>query len=326
VPETPDPLVTVIAGGVGAARMLAGIVQVVDPGSVTAIVNVGDDLELHGLRISPDLDTITYTLAGEINPETGWGLRGETWQAMESVKRYGGISWFGLGDRDLGTHLYRTQRASEGATLTEVTAEITDAWGLGLRLLPVTDDRLRTMVTLDGEGDGSIDEEAGLEVSFQEYFVQRQHGVPVRSVRFDGAESARPGPDVLEAIADADRLVIAPSNPIVSIDPVLAVPGVRAAVEARREENVAVSPIVAGAALKGPADRLLRELGHEDTVLGIARLYASLAATLVIDEADAALADAVEAEGVRAVVAPSVMRTPEIAAALAETVLRGIDE
>ena len=316
MPDAAAPTVTVLAGGVGAARMLAGIVQVVEPASVTAIVNVGDDLELHGLTISPDLDTITYTLAGEINPDTGWGLRGESWQAMDTVKRYGGISWFGLGDRDLGTHLYRTQRRFEGATLTEITAEITAAWGLALRLLPVTDDRLRTMVTLAGDGP-----DAGSEVTFQEYFVQRQHGVPVSSVRFDGGAGATPGPDVLAALADAERVVIAPSNPIVSIDPVLAVPGVRDALIARRADTVAVSPIVAGAALKGPADRLLRELGHDDTVLGVARLYAPLAATLVIDEADAALASRVEDEGIRAVVAPSVMRTPEIAAALARTVL-----
>ncbi|MGN6695091.1 MAG: 2-phospho-L-lactate transferase [Aquihabitans sp.] len=315
--ETSDSLVTVLAGGVGAARMLSGIVQVVDPSQVTAIVNVGDDLELHGLRISPDLDTITYTLAGEINPETGWGLKGESWQAMDSVKRYGGISWFGLGDRDLGTHLYRTQRFAEGATLTEVTAEITDAWGLGLRLLPVTDDRLRTMVTL-AEGD-----EAGHEIGFQEYFVQRQHGVPVSAVRFDGAEAAKPGPDVLEALADADRVVLAPSNPIVSIDPVLAVPGVREALVARRGDTVAVSPIIAGSALKGPADRLLAELGHEATVVGIARLYAPLAEALVIDQADADLAGAVAAEGIRPILADSIMRTPEIAADLARTVLAG---
>ncbi|MCB1040471.1 MAG: 2-phospho-L-lactate transferase [Acidimicrobiales bacterium] len=310
-----DGLVTVLAGGVGAARMLAGIVQVVDPADVAAIVNVGDDLELHGLRISPDLDTITYTLAGEINTETGWGLRGESWQAMDTVTRYGGISWFGLGDRDLGTHLYRTQRYAEGATLTEITAEIAQGWGLGLRLLPVTDHRLRTMVTL-AEGD-----DAGTEVTFQEYFVQRRHQVAVSSVRFDGADDTLPGPEVLEAIAEADTVVVAPSNPIVSIDPLLAVPGVREAVEDRRDDVVAVSPIIAGAALKGPADRLLHELGHEPTVLGIARLYAPLASTLVIDEADAALADAVEAEGIRALVAPTVMASPEVAAALAEVVL-----
>jgi len=309
-----DTLVTVIAGGVGAARMLSGIVQVVDPSWVTAIVNVADDVELHGLRISPDLDTITYTLAGEINPETGWGLRGETWQAMDTVKRYGGISWFGLGDRDLGTHLYRTQRFAEGATLTEITAEITDSWGVDARLLPVTDDRLRTMVTLAGDDDG-------LEVGFQEYFVARRHSVPVSAVRFDGAATATPGPDVLAALADADRVVLAPSNPIVSIDPVLAVPGVRDALVARRSDTVAVSPIVAGAALKGPADRLLRELGHDATVVGIARLYAPLAEALVIDRADADLVDAVAAEGIRPIVADTIMASAQIAAGLARTVI-----
>ncbi len=311
-----NTLVTVLAGGVGAARMLSGIIQVVEPAGVTALVNVGDDLELHGLSISPDLDTITYTLAGEINPETGWGLNGESWQAMDTVKRYGGISWFGLGDRDLGTHLYRTQRYREGANLATITAEITAGWGLALKLIPVTNDRLRTMVTLDGDGPDD-----GLEVSFQEYFVQRRHGVPVKALRFDGASLTSPAPGVLDALAAAHRVVIAPSNPVVSIDPVLAVPGVRDALIARRADTVAVSPIVAGAALKGPADRLLKELGHEATVVGIARWYAPLAATLVIDEADAGLAGAVAAEGIRPVVAPTVMRTPELAAALARTVL-----
>jgi len=315
MPEKSDSLVTVLAGGVGAARMLSGIIQVVNAAQVTAVVNVGDDLELHGLRISPDLDTITYTLAGEINPKTGWGLRGESWQAMDSVKRYGGVSWFGLGDRDLGTHLYRTQRFAEGATLTEVTAEITDSWGLALRLLPVTDDRLRTMVTLAGGDDD------GLEVGFQEYFVHRRHGVPVSAVRFEGAAAAAPGPDVLAALADADRVVLAPSNPIVSIDPVLAVPGVREALIARRADTVAVSPIVAGSALKGPAARLLTELGHQATVVGVARMWAPLAEALVIDHADADLAGAVAAEGIRPILADTIMATPEVAAELAQTVL-----
>jgi LPPG:FO 2-phospho-L-lactate transferase len=310
------PEVVVVSGGVGAARLLTGVVQVVPPEAITAVVNVGDDLELHGLRISPDLDTITYTLAGEINPTTGWGLRDESWQAMATVERYGGVSWFGLGDRDLGTHLYRTQRIAEGATLSTVTAEVAAAWDLGLQLLPATDDRLRTMVTLDGPGD-----DEGREVGFQEYFVQRRHAVAVRSLRFDGAEAATPAPGVLAAIASARRIVIAPSNPVVSIDPVLAVPGVRDALVARRADTVAVSPIVAGAALKGPADRLLKELGHDASVVGIARWCAPLAATLVIDEADADLAGAVAAEGIRPVVAPTVMRTPDVAAALARTVL-----
>jgi len=297
---------------VGAARLLAGLVQVVPPGDLTAIVNVGDDVELHGLHISPDLDTITYTVAGAIDPERGWGLAGETWHAMGALARYPRArAWFNLGDRDLATHLYRTDRLRSGATLAEVTGEIAEAWELGLRLLPVTNDRLQTCVTVAGEG----------EIGFQEYFVQRQHDVAVEAVRFDGAEATSPAPFVLDALQHARRVVLAPSNPIVSIDPVLAVPGVRDAVVARREDGVAVSPIVAGAALKGPADRLLRELGHEASVVGIARLYAPLVATLVIDEADAEHAGAVEAEGVRCVVAPTIMRGPAEAKALAEVVL-----
>lgn len=304
-------MIAALAGGVGAARLLAGLVRVVDPDSVTAIVNTGDDVVLHGLHVSPDLDTITYTLAGEVNPDTGWGLRGESWQAMDTLRRYGGNTWFNLGDRDLGTHLYRTQRLRDGATLTQVTAEITAAWGLGLRLLPVTDDRVETRVTVVGEG----------EIGFQEYFVQRRHAVPVTGVRFDGADTAKPTADALDAIATADRVVVCPSNPIVSIGPLLAVPGVREAVADRRADVVAVSPIVAGAALKGPADRLLRELGHEASVVGVARLYAPFAATLVVDSADASLAADVEAEGVRCVVAPTVMSDAGAAEALARTVL-----
>jgi LPPG:FO 2-phospho-L-lactate transferase len=306
-------LVTVLAGGVGAARFLVGLVRVVPPPTVTAVVNVGDDLELHGLHVSPDLDTVTYTLAGVIDPDRGWGLAGESWQAMEMVSRYGGSSWFALGDRDLGTHLYRTHRLREGAALSTVTAEIAGGWEVQPTLLPATDDPLRTRVTLSEEGD--------IEVGFQEYFVARRHAVPVGAIRFAGAERARPAPGVIEAVMSSELVVIAPSNPLVSIDPVLAVPGLRDAVRARRDDVVAVSPIVAGAALKGPADRLLAELGHEASVVGVARLYAPLATTLVVDDADRALADAVEAEGMRCVVTPTVMRSPSDAAALAATVL-----
>jgi LPPG:FO 2-phospho-L-lactate transferase len=299
--------VCALAGGVGAAKMLRGVMRVVDPADVTAIVNTGDDVELHGLHVSPDLDTITYTLAEAINPETGWGLAGETWQAMTALDRYRGLTWFRLGDKDLATHMYRTQRLRDGLGLTAVTAEITQAWDLGLRLLPATEDRLETRVTVEGEG----------EIGFQEYFVGRQHNVTVTSVRFAGADESRPGPGVIEAITDAEVVLICPSNPIVSIGPVLAVPRVRAAVEGRRAQSVAVSPIVAGAALKGPADRMLRELGHDASVVGVARLYRDLAATLVIDEADRDLAPAVEEAGMRCVVAPTVMRDAEDAAALA---------
>jgi LPPG:FO 2-phospho-L-lactate transferase len=304
-------VITVLAGGVGAARFLVGLLEVVDAADVTAVVNVGDDTVLHGLHVSPDLDTVTYTLAGAVNPETGWGLVGETWQAMASLEAYGGEAWFRLGDRDLGTHLYRTDRLLAGTPLSTITTEIAARWGLALRLLPVTDDPVRTMVTL-ADGD---------EVDFQRYFVGLQHSVAVSSVRFDGAESARPAPGVLDALAGADTVVLAPSNPVVSIGPILVVPGIEAAVAARRDDVVAISPIIAGAALKGPADRMLAELGHEASVVGIARLYAPLIGTLVIDEADAELAGAVEAEGVRCVVTRTVMKEPGVAAALAKVVV-----
>ena len=311
-------MIVVLAGGVGAARLLAGLVRVVPPSEVTAIVNTGDDVVLHGLHISPDLDTVTYTLAGADNPDTGWGLAGETWQAMEALGRYGGSPWFNLGDRDLGTHLYRTGRLAAGVGLAEVTAGIAAGWGLEPTLLPMTEDRVSTMMTLADGADGAG---PGAEVGFQEYFVRLRHDVPVASVRFDGARRSRPGPGVLEALAAADVVVVAPSNPIVSIGPLLAVPGIADAIRARRADTVAVSPIVAGAALKGPADRLMRELGHEASVVGVARLYSDLAATLVVDAADAALALGVEAEGMRCVVTDTIMRTPEVAADLARVVL-----
>lgn len=317
-PERPAPRVTVLAGGFGAARLLDGLVRICEPRAVTAVVNCGDDFRLHGLDISPDLDTITYCLAGQLNPETGWGLKDDSWRALEMLRNLGGQSWFGLGDRDLGTHLYRTQRLSEGAPLSAVTAELASRWGVEVRLLPVTDDRLRTRLVVD-DGDGT-------EIGFQDYFVRLRHAVAVRSVRFVGATQARPAPGVLDAIADAAAVIIAPSNPIVSIGPVLALARVRRAVAERREATVAISPIVAGAALRGPAGRLMAELGHESSVVGVARLYAPVAGTLVIDEADASLAPAVESEGVRCVVAPSIMHTPAEAAALARTALSAVEQ
>jgi LPPG:FO 2-phospho-L-lactate transferase len=304
-------VITALAGGVGAARLLRGLVRVVAPTDITAVVNTGDDTELHGLHISPDLDTVTYTLAGLNDDKRGWGLAGETWGVMESLEQLGGETWFSLGDRDLATHLYRTQRLSEGATLSQVTSEITRSLGVSIRLVPMSDDPVRTRLTL-------ID---GPEVSFQEYFVRRRHSVAVESVRFAGAEVAAPAPGVLTAIAEADTVVVCPSNPIVSIGPLLAVPGLADVLATRRRDVVAVSPIIAGAALKGPADRLLAELGHEPTVVGVARVYADVVGTLVVDEADVASADAVEACGVRCVVAPTVMHTPEDAAALASVLL-----
>jgi len=307
-------VITALAGGVGAARLLRGLVRVVAPAEVTAVVNTGDDTELHGLHISPDLDTVTYTLAGLNDDERGWGLAGETWSVMDSLDRLGGETWFRLGDQDLATHLYRTQRLSSGVTLSQVTAEIAQSLGVSVRLLPMSDDPVRTRLTLV----------EGPEVSFQEYFVGRRHAVAVSSLRFAGAEAARPAPGVLRAIADADVVVVCPSNPIVSIGPLLAVPGLAGALATRRPDVVAVSPIVAGAALKGPADRLMAELGHEPTVVGVARLYADFVGTLVVDDADADMADAVESCGVRCVVAPTVMHTPERAGALASVLLDAV--
>jgi LPPG:FO 2-phospho-L-lactate transferase len=313
-------VVAVLCGGVGAARFLRGVVQVVDPSRVAAVVNTGDDTVIHGLVISPDLDTIVYTLAGAIDPERGWGLAGETWEAMAALERFGrvrpptstaGTTWFRLGDHDLATHLYRTARLAEGTRPTDVADELRRAWGVGVRLLPMTDGSLATRVELA----------TGEEVAFQDYFVRLRHAVAVRAVRFAGSAAARPTGEVLDALAGAEGIAIAPSNPIVSIGPVRALPGVDDVLARRRDHVVAVSPIVGGAALKGPADRMLGELGHEPSVVGVARLYAPIASTLVIDPADAALAPAVEAAGMRALVVPSVMKDSAAAAALATATL-----
>lgn len=311
-------MLVALAGGVGAARLLAGMIGVVDPAQVTAVVNTGDDMVLHGLHISPDIDTVVYTLSGLSNTETGWGLAAETWTVMSSLEQLGGETWFRLGDQDLATHLYRTQRLAEGAPLSQVTAELARARGLALHVLPATDDPLRTRLTL-AEPAGGL--EAGAEVAFQDYFVRLRHGVAVRSVRFAGAEHARPAPGVLEAIEAAEVIVACPSNPVVSLGPILAVPGLRELLVARRDRVVAVSPIVAGAALKGPADRMLAELGHERSAAGVARMHADWAGTMVVDIRDEPLAAAIAAAGVRPVVAPTVMTSPDVAAALCRVVL-----
>lgn len=311
-------MIVVIAGGVGAARYLSGLLQVAPADQVTAIVNTGDDTELHGLSISPDIDTVTYTLASAIDPTRGWGLRDETWRAMEALARFEEVRpagssaaprWFNLGDTDLATHFYRTARLREGATLRQVTDEVVRAFGLDVSILPMSNDPVRTIVHLD---DGPV--------PFQEYFVRLQHSVPVTRVEFQGAETAAfIDSSILD---DADTIVIAPSNPIVSIGPIRAIPGVEDALRARRDDAVAISPIVAGSALKGPADRMLTELGHEPTVVGVARLYAPICSTLVIDEQDAHLADAVEREGVACVVTDTIMSRQGVGAALARASVR----
>lgn len=308
--------ITTLCGGVGAARMLRGLLTEFPDAEHIAIVNTADDEVIGGLSISPDIDTVMYTLAGANDDERGWGLAGESWRAMESLRRYtdatgrNDLSWFNLGDRDLGTHLYRTSRLAEGARLSEVTAEMAAAWGLPLRLLPVTDDPISTVLRTD-QGD----------LAFQEYFVREQHAVVVTGVRVEGADDASPAPGVLDAIAAADVVVVAPSNPIVSIGPLLAVPGVRSAVATRRSAVVAVSPIIGGKALKGPADRLLSELGYETSVVGVASIYADLAGTLVIDEIDTPLLHQVEAFGLRCVATPTIMSQPGVSASLARAVI-----
>lgn len=312
-------LITTLAGGVGAARMLRALGFAYGPSSLTAIVNVADDEIINGLPISPDIDSILYTLAGANDEVRGWGLGGETWQAMSTLRRYAAangrsdIGWFNLGDLDLGSHMYRATRLAEGATLDVITAEMAKGWELEVRLLPVSNDRLSTKLQT---AEGRLD--------FQEYFVREQHGVTVSDVVIEGADTAAAGPGVIEAIETADVVVIAPSNPIVSVGPVLAVAGVREAVAARRAATVAVSPIIGGKALKGPADRLLRELGHESSALGVARIYADLVGTMVIDNEDAELAPQIETLGMNVVVCDTIMKDSAVAEALGRSSVEAV--
>jgi LPPG:FO 2-phospho-L-lactate transferase len=314
-------MIAVLAGGVGAARFLRGAVRLDVP--VTAIVNTADDTVMHGLHISPDLDTVTYTVAGAIDPERGWGLANETWNAMEALARFESVKpvdssatprWFNLGDRDLATHFYRTARLREGASLSEVSAEIAEAWGVPCQVVPMSDHDVRTLVTLAEDGDAG---RAGDEISFQEYFVKYRHDVRVASVRFAGSESAEP--TFLHLIRDAQKVIIAPSNPIVSIGPLRALAGVDDALASRRNDVVAISPIVGGKALKGPADRLMVELGMEPTVVGVAGIYRNICATLVIDERDSHLAPQVEDLGMTCVVTDTIMSSLEVTERLAVT-------
>jgi LPPG:FO 2-phospho-L-lactate transferase len=311
-------MITALAGGVGAARFLRGLVQVVPPVEVTVVVNTGDDDRFHGLLVCPDLDSVTYTLAGAQNPETGWGLVDETFTVMDALDRYGSPTWFRLGDRDLATHLFRTQLVTAGAPLSEVTARVTAAWGVQPRLLPMTDDRVATRITVTSP-DGTE-----RELAMQEWFVKERCEPPVVRVHFDGAAGARPGPGVLDALEHADTILVCPSNPVISIAPILAVPGVRDLLVARRHRVVGVSPIIAGRPVKGPADRLMRPLGIDVSCVGVAREYREFCSTLVIDSGDAARAAEVEALGVRAVVADTLMTDARVAAALARDTLAAV--
>ena len=306
--------VAVLAGGVGAARFLDGLVRVMPPQEVTAIVNVGDDMEWAGLHIAPDLDTVMYTLSGLVNPEMGWGVANDGRRVLDRLDSLGGPAWFLIGDDDLATHLFRTHRLREGAPLSTVTAELCRAVGIECRVTPVTDDRLRTVVqTPDGE------------LAFQDYFVRRRAADPVHGLRFDGAESSAPAPGVTEALRGADAIVIAPSNPFLSIDPLLAVPGVREALTESGAPVVAISPIIGGAAVKGPAADILASLGHDVSAIGVARLYAELADVFILDEQDAALVEQVEAEtALRCLALPTLMSGPAEKQALARAALDAV--
>lgn len=300
--------VTLLAGGTGGTKLAHGFAMLAPRVELAVIANVGDDFEPHGLRVCPDIDALLYTLGGLIDAERGWGIRGDTHTAHAMLERYGRPSWFAVGDADLATHVERTRRLSDGASLTDATAAMAASLGIAARILPATDDRYRT--TLDTD-EGRLD--------FQDYFVRRRQEPQVRAVVMEGAGTARATAAVVEAIAAADLVVIGPSNPIVSIGPILDLPGIRAAVAAAT--SVAVSPIVAGRALKGPADRMLASLGHEVTALGVARIYAGLVDRFVLDEADAGLAPDVEALGMLVEVLPTVMRDDSDRAALATRLL-----
>jgi LPPG:FO 2-phospho-L-lactate transferase len=299
--------VTVLSGGVGGARFLRGVVSVVDPANVVIVGNVADDIEVLGLHVSPDLDSILYALAGLADDERGWGRAAETWNALETVAELGGESWFRLGDRDLGLHLVRTQLLREGATLTAVTARLAAALGLRCSLLPASDDPVRTFVETPA---GTF--------PFQTWFVGRGHGDEVDAVHYAGAPDARPAPGVVEAIAAADVIVLTPSNPYVSIGPILAVENVRAALESRRVPCVAVSPLIGGRAVKGPADRMLARMAGGTTPAHVAACYEGLIDALVIDEADA---PADLPAGVRPVVTHTLMTDSDTRRRLAQEVL-----
>jgi LPPG:FO 2-phospho-L-lactate transferase len=302
--------VVVLAGGYGGARMAHGFELLGDEVELTVVGNTGDDLVLHGLHVSPDLDTVLYMLADLVNEETGWGLSGETWSALEMLERYGQPTWFRIGDGDLATHVHRSRLLREGASLTDATAQLAAALDVPSTILPATDHRLRTIVQTDA-GD----------LEFQEYFVRRGQRDELRGIELDGIEHAVPSPAVLAALDAAELIVIAPSNPLVSIGPILAMPGMREALDAAGAPKVAVSPIVAGRALRGPADRMLASLGHQVSALGVARMYAGVVNRFVVDEADAELAPDIERLGMECEVLPTVMRSVQHRAALAGAIV-----
>jgi LPPG:FO 2-phospho-L-lactate transferase len=298
---------TVLAGGVGGSKLLSGLAQELDPAELTAIVNTGDDIELHGLKISPDLDIVTYTLAGRVDTEQGWGFLGDTFACMETLRGYGRPTWFRLGDRDLATHLFRTEALRRGGRLTEVTEAIRRALGVGVRILPMTDDPVGTHILIADGGPVRS-------VHFQEYLVERGAKDPVRGVEFQGSVQAHPTAEVCAALSEAEAVIVAPSNPVASIGPILAIAGIRRRLAALRVPVVVVSPIVGGRSLKGPTDAFLRWAGADVSPLGVARHYQSVLGNvsgMLVDESDARLVPEIEGLGIRVQTGDLVMRDVE---------------
>jgi LPPG:FO 2-phospho-L-lactate transferase len=310
-----DLKIVAFAGGVGGAKLADGLARIVQPEQLTVIVNTGDDFEYLGLKISPDLDTVCYTLAGLANPSTGWGRAGETWNALESLALLGGPTWFRLGDQDLGTHLERTRRLNAGQTLTQVTHAFCCAWGISATILPMSDDPVPTMV---------ITEEG--ELAFQDYFVHRQCHPEVTGFRFEGVDRARPAEGVVTALSNSEGIVFCPSNPWVSLDPILALPGIRQTLAARRAEVhvpvIAVSPIIGGHTVKGPAAKMYAELGFTPSAMAVARHYYDLLDGFVIDQEDAHLAPLIEVKGgPKVLITNTLMRVPDDRKRLAEEII-----
>lgn len=291
-------MIVALAGGVGAARFLEGLTRVIPQRQITVIGNVGDDIEIYGLHVSPDLDIVTYTLARLVDRNKGWGFRGDTFECQTLLRKYGYDTWFNIGDRDLATHIYRTEQLREGKRLSEVTQDMVRRFGLRLKLLPASDDRFQTyVVTREGR------------MHFEEYMVRCQTRPDVHGVTFLGAKAAGPAKDVLKAIAKAKGIIVCPSNPIVSIGAILAVPRIRSALRRTKAKVIGISPIVGGKTVKGPADKLMRAVGVEATALGVAELYSDFLDALIVDHIDRDLVTEIESLGVKAVVTNTLMRT-----------------
>ncbi len=303
-------MIVALAGGVGGAKLILGLSQALPPDGLTAIVNTADDLKLHGLLVCPDLDTVLYTLADIADPVQGWGVASDTTEALQMLKRYGHTPWFRLGDRDLATHLLRRALLDDGKTLTQVTASLSQALGLQAKILPMTDDRVETRVRTQGR-----------EIPFQEYFVAQKAEIPIEAVRFEGIETARPTAEVLKTLAGAKAIIFCPSNPLVSIGPILALPGMREALQRAPGRKVAVSPLVRGKALKGPAARMMQELGEEASALAVARRYVDWVEIFVLDEQDQELRDPIRSLGLEVLVTDTIMNTLEDKARLAREIL-----